>query len=365
MKILTCGLLIILTISLFGCINAQSTLRAVSMLTRHGDRSPAEDYPTDPYAGYKWPGGPGALSPKGVRELFRSGLIKASRYSPLFAENCGVGSCTLSLDNIYVQSSSIVRCIESAISFLDAFVGIEWPKDLINVPAAEEDEILVYPGKPCPKYDTDFNVDINSPEFAKVVDFQSDEGQQLIAYIESSTGMDIGSAIVTVTDATLIQLANGLAIPAWAESVYDKYLVPLTDVSFDIFSKSDIMTIRSGRLLKDMIDRLEGFVFGTSAQNIIFYSAHDLTVSGLVQLLEIKDQTEARPSYGAMLDLELHENAEIADDLEVKIFYYLYYGDDNPIDIQIPNCAAPCPFNQFKETVQSKLVSNYDEVCSE
>ncbi|XP_037910679.1 lysosomal acid phosphatase-like [Hermetia illucens] len=71
------------------CGKRESTLKAVSMLFRYGDRAPAVPYPLDPYRDYPWPGGYEALSQRGAEQLHTSGLIKSVRYSSLLSTNCG------------------------------------------------------------------------------------------------------------------------------------------------------------------------------------------------------------------------------------------------------------------------------------
>ncbi|CAD7084865.1 unnamed protein product [Hermetia illucens] len=120
-----------------------STLKAVSMLFRHGDRAPAVSYPLDPYHDYPWPGGYEALSPRGYRELYGSGLIKSTRYSSLFAIDCDRdATCTMTLNKILVLSSATQRCVDSVQSFLNGFVRADWPSSLVNVIPPNQDEML-------------------------------------------------------------------------------------------------------------------------------------------------------------------------------------------------------------------------------
>ncbi|XP_037912432.1 lysosomal acid phosphatase-like [Hermetia illucens] len=350
------------------CISATSSLMAVSMLTRHGDRAPERGYPLDPYAEYEWLGGYGALSPKGVRELYLSGLIKSQRYASLLSPTCLIGPCTFDLNKIYVQSSSVPRCIASATSFLEAFLPIQWPQELIVVPPASEDEILAF-GKPCPNYDSVMRMgpDLNSPEFKEVIDFESEEGQHLLDYLRERTGLNLTTSMemLLLLDTISVQLDNGFELPQWAESVYDQYLTPLSNVAIKIWGDSEYIKIRSGALLKNIIDRLDNFTNGISEQNIVFYSAHDMNILGLLYLLDMKHIITGSPAYGAVFAMELHENGEVDDDLEVKIVYYTHYGDENPIEVSIPNCEAPCPFKTFKDSVESKLTLNYEQACLE
>lgn len=71
-----------------------------------------------------------------------------------------------------------------------------------------------------------------------------------------------------------------------------------------------------------MTNRFDNLIEGFDEQNIVLYSAHDVTLNGMLHLLGIRDQADARPPYGASLNLELHENSKIKSDYEVKVSGY-------------------------------------------
>ncbi|CAD7084864.1 unnamed protein product [Hermetia illucens] len=347
-----------------------STLKAVSMLFRHGDRSPTMSYPLDPYHDYPWPGGYGALSPRGFNELFGSGLIKSTRYSSLLSINCDTdATCTMDLDKILVLSSAIQRCVDSVQSFLNGFVRVDWPSSLVNVIPQDQDEMLAAPGKPCPKYEDIITtgVGFDEPEFKTIIDFESTEGQELLDYLQNNTGLTMDSPIILLLleDTLLIEKDNNLQLPAWTDSVFEQYLVPLTSAFFDISGSSEYTKIRSSALFRDMTTRLDNLIAGSDDQNILLYSAHDATVAGMLHFLEVRDQTVARPTYAASINVELHENQDIVDDYEVKLIYFASYDDQNPIEIDIPDCQAPCPYKLFKSNIQPRLTPDYETACSQ
>ncbi|CAD7084866.1 unnamed protein product [Hermetia illucens] len=208
---------------------------------------------------------------------------------------------------------------------------------------------------------------LDHPEFKKIIDFESTEGQELIDYLQNNTGLVIDSAmgLLTLEDILLVEKDNDLELPAWTDSVFEQYLVPLTSIVFDIWGSSEFMKIRSSTLFRDITTRLDNLITGSSDQNVLLYSAHDATVSTMLHFLGIRDQTVARPTYAASLNLELHENQEIEDDFEVKLLYFSSYDDQNPIEIDIPDCQAPCPYKQFKLTIQPRLTPDYDTACTQ
>lgn len=52
-------------------------------------------------------------------------------------------------------------------------------------------QMLAVPGKPCPKHESIIRTgpSLDDPEFKKIIDFESPEGKELLAYLEKNTGM--------------------------------------------------------------------------------------------------------------------------------------------------------------------------------
>ncbi|CAD7084869.1 unnamed protein product [Hermetia illucens] len=351
------------------CGKGKSTLKAVSMLFRHGDRTPTLAYPLDPYRDYPWPGGFEALSEKGAQQLHTSGIIKSARYSSLFSTNCDLAAThTVDLDKILVFSSSAQRCVDTVTNFLNGFIKVEWPSSLINVIPLDQDEMLAVPGKPCPKHESIIRTgpSLDDPDFKKIIDFESPEGKELLAYLEKNTGMPVFSSTVLhyLEDTLSIQKSNNLELPAWSEAVYEPYLKPFALVVFKAWASSYYMEFRSSILLRNITNIFDNVIAGSADPNILLYSAHDATIGGMLYFFGVWDQVPGVPAYASSLNLELHENAEIDDDYEVKLVYFPSYNGENPIEIKIPNCQAPCPYKQFKWNFQPRLTPNYDSVCS-
>lgn len=131
--------------------------------------------------------------------------------------------------------------------------------------------------------------------------------------------IDSGTALLLIEDTLLIQRDNHLELPTWTDPVFEQYLVPFASNFFDVWGSSQYMKIRSSTLFEDMTSRLDNLIAGSHKQNILLYSGHDATVGGMLHFLGIRNQTVARPAYGASLNLELHDNSEIQDDYEVKV----------------------------------------------
>ncbi|CAD7084861.1 unnamed protein product [Hermetia illucens] len=232
--------------------------------------------------------------------------------------------------------------------------------------------MLAVPGKPFPKYeDIIINGDgLDDPEIKAVIDFESAEGEALLDYLQNNTGrvIDSPNVLLLIEDALLIEKDNDLDLSAWTDSGFEQYLVPLTSIIFDIWGSSQYMKIRTSALFKDMTNRLDNLIAGSDDQKMLLYSAHDATVGGMLHFLGIRDQTVAKSSYAASLNLELYENSEIEDDNEVKrifqLLYFTSYVGENPVEINIADCQAPCPYKRFKINIKRKLIPDYGSACS-
>ncbi|CAD7084876.1 unnamed protein product [Hermetia illucens] len=352
------------------CGKGQSTLKAVSMLFRHGDRAPGMAYPLDPYRDYPWPGGYEALSPRGAEQLHASGFIKSSRYSSLLSANCdSEATGAVDLNKMLVLSSAVERCVDSVTNFVNGFVRGEWPSSLINVIPIDEDEMLAAPGKWCPKYIKPIitGPPMDDPEFKKVMDFGSPEGKEFLAYVEKHSGIPVfwSSILLFLADTLTVEQDNNLELPAWTEPVYEPYLKPLSLIVFDGLSSSYYMKIRSSILFANITNRFDNLISGSADQNILVYSAHDANIAGMLHFFGVRDQVPVMPAYGSSLNLELHENSEVENDYEVKLVYFASYDEENPVEINIPNCPAPCPYKQFKLNIQPNIIEeDYNSACA-
>lgn len=340
---------------------AKPSIIAVALLSRHGDRTPSASYPKDPHIHYPWDGGFGALTEKGTFQMFKSGMHKASRYRSLVKTENG----TSDLSRIYVRSSCVDRCVKSAENFLNGFLLEQWPSSLVKVVPRKEDKFLVITGRPCPKYASTIQkgYDIYQPEMSSFFPTPEDYAEFSV-YIKNNTGLNMTSlrTLYILEDITEIEMDYGLQKPVWAESVYDQYVKPISQFTFDKRGSSRYMQVRSGVFLKDITERLEEAAKGSN-KNVFLYFGHDLTQSALSICLEILEQTSPRPAYGSSLAFELHENSALLDDFEIKLVYFKDYSNEHPTEIQIPGCGTPCGFKRFKEIIRTKLILDYDNIC--
>uniref|UniRef100_A0A0E9RDN0 Lysosomal acid phosphatase n=1 Tax=Anguilla anguilla TaxID=7936 RepID=A0A0E9RDN0_ANGAN len=82
--------LYLISLTLFSVLNTtfgERKLKFVTLLYRHGDRSPVKAYPTDPYQESAWPQGFGQLSQDGMRQHFELGQALRQRYNGFLNES--------------------------------------------------------------------------------------------------------------------------------------------------------------------------------------------------------------------------------------------------------------------------------------
>lgn len=120
----------------------RAEIKAVAVIHRHGHRNPIGTYPNNPNL-MKWPGGFGALTLKGAKDMYYHGQRLRLRYNSL------VDSDWYSAENINSVSSIVERTIMSAQSFLGGFLPpptsnlpVWWQPAPVRTLSSTEDNML-------------------------------------------------------------------------------------------------------------------------------------------------------------------------------------------------------------------------------
>lgn len=146
-----------------------------------------------------------------------------------------------------------------------------------------------------------------------------------------------------------IEKEAGLALPKWTDKVYPEKLLALAERNLAVLTENDFMkrvkgglitfnsvqmnsTIQlpsinhenfyvSGYLVTDILDKMIQMRSNQSKpnRNLYIYSGHDVTLVNTIRALNISSQTSRKPDYGAALYFELHQNPDLANDLEIKV----------------------------------------------
>ena len=131
-----------------------STLKLLQIVQRHGDRSPSDFPPNDPFSDDKyWPEGQGYLTSNGMYRLYKVGEFIRQEYNGFLGDK-------YSPREVYARSSAAERCIQSMANLLagayppkapdmqwnrgvDASLGRLWQPIPINTVLDKKEDLLL------------------------------------------------------------------------------------------------------------------------------------------------------------------------------------------------------------------------------
>lgn len=331
---------------------------------RHGDRTPLEIYPTDPYQADTWPIGLSQLTNKGKELLYNVGLFLKNRYQILIGQKYNVSTIT-------VLSSDKDRTIMSVQSLLAAMYppedGQVWNQHINWQPIpvhtiADDDDNMLGMTKQCPKYNQDMDNLKNIPEVGKILENYC----HMMEYVSKYSGYNLTDCgandfknITSIYDTLSIELKNNLTLPNWTHPVLDELRQALP-ISFGVsYYTPDMQRLTSGVILKEILQQFikKSDQTDTLVKNMTIYSAHDSTIVAILSAL--KSYNWMQPSYGTAVLFELHEDT---DKYIVKVFYRNDTNEE-PYLLNLPDCPAPCTIDAFAESIKTLLPTDWDEEC--
>ncbi|MEJ1278435.1 acid phosphatase 2 lysosomal [Cricetulus griseus] len=164
------------------------SLRFVTLLYRHGDRSPVKTYPKDPYQEEKWPQGFGQLTKEGMLQHWELGQALRQRYS-------GFLNTSYHRQEVYVRSTDFDRTLMSAEANLAGLfppsevqrfnANISWQPIPVHTVPVTEDRLLKFPLGPCPRYEQLQNETRQTPEYQN----KSIQNAQFLDMVANETGL--------------------------------------------------------------------------------------------------------------------------------------------------------------------------------
>ncbi|XP_059149851.1 lysosomal acid phosphatase-like [Physella acuta] len=336
------------------------SLKLVSVLYRHGDRSPVSIYPLDiNQVANAWPDGLGWLTNVGKVQQYELGQYLKQRYDGF------INTSYYHHDEIQVQSSGVERCLMSASSNLAGLYppqdGQIWNPDILwqpipvqTLPTTMDNKLAQ--GAPCPRYDQLVQEVLNSPAIQK----EEQENKAFYDMVEKNTGVPKESIkdIWSVGDTLVCERAHNLTWNAWAQQpgVWEK-MQQLNTLSFDLVTYNNEMAkLKGGPLLKEIIANMQNAATQTLPK-FYMYSAHDTTVAALLSALHVFDRHA--PTYRALVMVELHQ---IQDVYGVKIFYRNDTTRD-PYELVVPGCQSPCKLDDLITLTKDTVPVDWDAEC--
>uniref|UniRef100_A0A3B3CZX3 Lysosomal acid phosphatase n=1 Tax=Oryzias melastigma TaxID=30732 RepID=A0A3B3CZX3_ORYME len=358
-------LLVLCVASVWERATADKKLVFVTVLFRHGDRSPVKAYPTDPYQESAWPQGFGQLSQEGMRQHFELGQYLRSRYQNFLNES-------YDRHEILVRSTDYDRTLMSAEANLAGLYPpsgeqvfrpeLKWqPIPVHTVPQSQE-RLLSFPLGDCPRYKQLMEETERTKEFINI----TSTFQDLIELVRNKTGLEQTTVetVWSVYDTLFCEARHNKSAPAWVTPDVMEKLRILKDfgfqVSFGFYKQQEKSRLQGGILLGEIVKNISRMAVPDPKQRfkMMMLSAHDTTVAALQASLDVFNGKQ--PPYASCHFFELYRN----DDGSASVS--MFYRNDSsvePYPLQLSNCSLDCPLEDFVSITSHFISKNRDEEC--
>lgn len=340
----------------------ETSVQQVIFVFRHGDRTPTETYPNDPYRDYNWEGGWGALTKAGMLRAYNVGKWIRDKYVSTLGTK-------YDKDLLLTQSSYADRCIMSAQALLAGLYppapdemfapGLAWrPIPVHSTPRNLDKSIVVK--APCPRLEKALR-EAYVNESTRPGTPSNEYYQQLSNYT--------GKQMKTITDVEFlyntleIEERNGLKLPEWTKDYYNEKMREIAARSLAIFTSNNLQKrLRGGPFLKTIMESMHAFTNGKDARRAYLYSVHDVTMVNLLRTMGFTNEY-FKPEYSATLIFQLHVASNLAEDAELKLMYVNDTSTMVPYNMNIPKCGTPCLLRNLMKLWENVLPDNWDDEC--
>lgn len=345
MNVLWLPVLFLLHIS---AVFSEEELQFVSVVIRHGARSPVVSYPTDKYQEDFWPQGFGQLSLKGMMEEYHLGTVFKSRYL-----DTGFMDSGYNRSQIYVRSTDFDRTLMSAECVLAGMYppkenqmfdpDLKWQPIPVHT-TPQKDDILLNVAS-CPVYDK--LMDEDNDTYKQI----QNANQELFDNLTEWTGEDINVDTVGLLKDTLFveYHDNNLTMPEWFSPQLLTKLESIDDSLLRLmFSTKRKRKLTGGvwtnQVLKDMQNKVIGVM---PDMKMVLYSAHDTTVATMLSVFDMFNGKQ--PPYSAAFAVELYSSGSSKNDFFVRFYYHNETDSKDFVELTHPNCSKDCPLEKLKQ----------------
>ncbi|XP_054379812.1 lysosomal acid phosphatase isoform X1 [Pongo abelii] len=229
------------------------SLRFVTLLYRHGDRSPVKTYPKDPYQEEEWPQGFGQLTKEGMLQHWELGQALRQRYH-------GFLNTSYHRQEVYVRSTDFDRTLMSAEANLAGLFppngmqrfnpNISWQPIPVHTVPITEDRLLKFPLGPCPRYEQLQNETRQTPEYQN----ESSRNAQFLDMVANETGLtdltletvwNVYDTLFCEHDTTLVALQmaldvyNGEQAPYASCHIFELYQEDSGNFSVEMYFRNE------------------------------------------------------------------------------------------------------------------------------
>uniref|UniRef100_A0A8D2Q7C6 Lysosomal acid phosphatase n=1 Tax=Varanus komodoensis TaxID=61221 RepID=A0A8D2Q7C6_VARKO len=358
-------LLLTLTFELALPLAQNRTLRFVTLLYRHGDRSPVKAYPQDPHQESAWPQGFGQLSQKGMQQQWELGQVLRRRYN-------GFLNASYNRQEIFIRSTDFDRTLMSAEANLAGLYppegqqvfnpNVSWqPIPVHTVPDSVE-QLLKFPLSPCPRYEQLQNETRQTEEYRN----RTIQNMEFLEMVANMTGVQDVSleSVWSIYDTLFCEKTHEMHLPAWVTPNVMKQLKQLKDFSFSflfgIHRRVEKARLQGGVLLSQIRKNLM-LATNVSAPNhfkMFMYSAHDTTLVALQMALDVFNGKQA--PYASCHIFELYQEDD--GNYSVEMFFRNESGKE-PYQLELPGCEQRCPLPKFLQLTEPVIAQNWKQEC--
>uniref|UniRef100_A0A1I8IWV4 Amino_oxidase domain-containing protein n=1 Tax=Macrostomum lignano TaxID=282301 RepID=A0A1I8IWV4_9PLAT len=340
------------------------SLLQVTLLYRHGERTPVHTFPLDPYKQLFRPYGSEQLLEEGVRQHFELGKYLRRRYWSLLPRRFNV-------TRMHVRSTDTDRTIMSAQANLAGLFPEQcsaavdgaaqlpacYPVPIHTVPKPTDQ--LLKMSSPCPAYTRHWR------EFKLRPDGPYASAGRRFTWLSERARVGTGwrqgeplgiSELWKIADPIAVWRSLGLKLPDWVDRDVIAGLEELRHLKFAWkFSEPKLYGSRIGALMARLIGDMEARLAGRSNKILQVYSAHDSTVSAFLSAFGVFNNLQ--PPLAACAMLELYSDGE------VRLFYRnattttnSSLSADPPLPMLIPFCQKPCLLSQLAKQMRKREI---------
>lgn len=339
--------------------NASPELVMVNVLFRHGDRTPVNPYPLDPYRNSSfWSTGWGQLTTVGMRQHYELGLWLRQRYISLLKND-------YSKTDVYVQSTDVDRTLMSVESNLAGLFpprgsrtfepNLKWQPIPVHTVPEHLDHVLAMK-KPCPRYDAEFALARNLPEIKAL----EEQYQTVFKYLSLHTGSEVKTIenAEYIHSTLFIESLKNMTLPEWTKPVYPEPLRTIAQWSFALPAYTpELRRLKGGPLLKEWIEHFQKKRARTLEpdRKMFIYSAHDTTVANILSTLGVFHRH--CPPYASTVLAELYK---IKENYYVSI---LYKNSSEARTLILPGCSELCELDKFVSLTKPVIPESWEKEC--
>lgn len=368
------------------CSDSEHELKLLHVILRHGQRTPADTYPKDPYISESFePFGWGQLTNKGKLDMFENGEFIRHRYNDFLGD---IYNARIT----YVLSTDSDRTKMTA-QLMDAGIWppnkeqqwgpLKWQPIPVRFDNLNEDNLLLV-RRPCAQYHLELDKVMSEGEVKEKLD----QNQELFTALSSETGLHIKDFddIQSLYSTLKAEEGYGLTLPDWTKQFYPEMMQNLTEYSYIVNAFNDkLKRLKGGVLLKKLLvdwhqvaknsrksSELEELLeskewikqaakYGdiSDERKLFLYAGHDSTITNLLRALNVWEQQ--LPDYGITIMLELLKNRKTN---EYGVQIYLRNSTTKPPHLlTIPGCANFCPLHQLTRLVDHVIPRDLVAEC--